>query len=166
MLQFLLNTYLARSLEDFRRGPRQRPKIMNMRTHFTTDTTSFANGFLMLVMVVGMLNIELFESDGVSGYNDHRVLYPIELVLNADAPSQSPVLSISEDVRDNEDVEDRILSSHFHTRLFGTAIVLMQNPGEVNTRPIYFSHNHARSSNIPHQNSDEDEVFILPVDVA
>ena len=137
-----------------------------MRRHFTTDTTSLANGFLMLVMVVGMLNIELFESDGVTGYNDHRVLYHTELVFSAESPLQSPVLFISEDVSDDDDAEDHILSSHFHRTFFGTALVLMQNPGEVNTRPFYSSHNHTRSSNIPHQNSDEDEAFILPVDVA
>ena len=137
---------------------------MSMRSHFTTDTTSLANGFLTLVMVVAMLNIEPFESDGVSGYNDYRVLYHTELVFRPEPPSQSPVLFISEDVSDDDDAEDRILSSHFHPTSFGTALVLMQNSGEVNTRPFYS--NHTRSSNIPHQNSDEDEAFILRDDVA
>jgi len=138
-----------------------------MRTHFKTDTTSFANSFLLLVMVAGMLNIELFESDAVSGYHDHKVLYCIELVFNAErSDTRSPVLSISEDIPGNDVVKDRILPSHFYATCFGTALFVIQNTGQVNTRPFYSSHNHTRLFNIPHQNSDEDEAFILPVDVA
>jgi len=134
-----------------------------MRTHLKTDTTSFSNSFLLLVMVAGVL---IFESDAVSGYNDHRVLYRIELVFNAESPSQSPDLSFSEVIQGNDAVEDRILPSHFYATCFGTDLFVTQNTGQVNTRPFYSSHNHTRSFNIPHQNSDEDEAFILPVDVA
>jgi len=140
---------------------------MNMRTHFKTDTTSFANSFLLLVMVAGVLNIDLFERDAVSGYHDHQVLYRIELVLNAErSDTRSPLLSISEDIPGNDVVKDRILPSHFYASCFGTALFVVQYTGQVNTRPFYCSHNHTRLFNIPHQNSDEDEAFILPVDVA
>lgn len=137
-----------------------------MRPHFRTDTTSFANSLLLLVVVAGVLNIDLFELDAVSGYNDHRVLYHIEVVFNSEPSSQSPVLSISEDIPGSDVVEARILPSHFYAICFGTTLFVIQNPGQVNIRPIYSSYNHTRSFNIPHQNSDEDEAFILPVDVA
>ncbi|MEX1241748.1 MAG: hypothetical protein WEB30_18645 [Cyclobacteriaceae bacterium] len=137
-----------------------------MRTCFKTDTTSFANSFLLLVMVAGVLNIDLFESDAVSGYNDHKVFYRIELVFNAEYPSLSPVLSIYEDIPGNDAVEDSILPSHSYATCFGTALFVIQYTGQVNTRPIYSSHNHTSSFNIPHQNSDEDEAFIFPADVA
>jgi hypothetical protein len=139
---------------------------MNMRTHFKTDSTSFANSFLLLVMVAGVLNIDRFESDVVSGYHNHRVVYRIELVFNAErSDTKSPVLSISEDIPGNDVVKD-ILPSHFYATCFGTALFVIQNTGQVNTRSFYSSHNHTRLFNIPHQNSDEDEAFILPVNVA
>lgn len=140
---------------------------MSKRTHFKTDSTSFANSFLLLVMVAGVLNIDLFEGDAVSGYNDHKFLYRIELVFNAErSDARSPVLSVSEDISDNDVVEGRILPSHFCATYFGTALFVIQNTGQVNTRPFYSSHNHIRPFNIPHQNSDEDEALILPFDVA
>ena len=139
---------------------------MSMRTHFKTDTTSFANSFLLLVMVAGVLNIDLLERGAVSGYSDQKVLYRIELVFNAErSDTKSPVLSSSEDIQGNDVVKDRILPSFFAT-CFGTALFVIQNTGEINSRPLYSSQNHTRSFNIPHQNSDEDEAFILPIDVA
>ncbi|MEX2232839.1 MAG: hypothetical protein WD824_11800 [Cyclobacteriaceae bacterium] len=137
-----------------------------MTTHFKTDTTSFANSFLLLLMIAGVLNLDLFESDAVSGYNDHRVLYRIELVFNAESPLQSPVLFISEDIPCNDVGEDRILPSHFHATCFGAALFVTQNIGVVNTQPFYSSHDHTSPFNIPHQNSDEDDAFILSPDVA
>jgi hypothetical protein len=138
-----------------------------MRTHFKTDTTSFANSFLLLVMLGGVLNIDLFERDAVSGYHDHKVLYRIELVFNVErSDATSTFLSISEDIPGNEFAKDRILPSHFYATCFGTALFVIQNTGQGNTRPFYSSHNHTRLFNIPHQNSDEDEAFLLPADVA
>jgi hypothetical protein len=138
-----------------------------MRTHFKTDTTSFANSFLLLVMVAGVLNIDLFESDAATVYDHHKVLYRIELVFNAErSGTRSPVLSISQDLSGNDIAEGRILLSHFYTTCFATALFLIQNTGQVSTRPAYSSHNHTTSFNIPHQNSDDEEAFILPVDVA
>jgi hypothetical protein len=139
---------------------------MSMRTHFKTDPTSFANSFLLLVMATGVLNIDLSKHDTASGHNEHRVLYRIELVFNAGYSSQSPVLSISEYISGNDIAKDRNLPSHFYATWFGTALVETQNTGQVNTHPFYSLHNHTVSFNIPHQNSDEDEAFILPVDAA
>lgn len=136
-----------------------------MRPQFKTDTTSIANSLLLLVVVAGVLNIDLFELDGVCGYNNHQV-YRIEIVFNSEPSSQSPVVSISEGIPDSDVVEDCILPSHFYATCFGTTLFVIQNPGHVNIRPIYSSHSHTRSFNIPHQNSDEDEAFISPVDVA
>jgi hypothetical protein len=138
-----------------------------MRTHFKIDTTSFTNSFLLLAIVAGVLNIDLFERDAGSGYNDHQVLYRLELVFNTErSDTRFSVLSVSGDISGNDVAEDRILPIHFYATCFGTAFFVTQNPGQVNTRPFYSSYNHTRSFNIPHQNSDEDEAFILPVDVA
>ena len=139
---------------------------MNMRTHSKKASTSFANSFLLLVVVAGVLTIDLLEGDAVSGYNYHRVLYGIELVFNAKSPSQSLVFSIFDDVPGNDVVEDRPLPSYFYATHFGTALLVTQSTGQVNNRPFYSSHNRTRLFNIPHQNSDEDEAIILPVDVA
>lgn len=157
LLQFPLTIGLARSLKD----------SAGMRTHFKTDTTSFTNSFLLLVMVAGVLNIDLFERDAVSGHTGHKVFYRIEFVFNTERSDVgSPVLFISEDLAGNDVAEDRILPSHFYATCFGTALSFMQNTGQVNTRPSYSSYSHTRSFNIPHQNSDEEEALILPVDVA
>ena len=139
---------------------------MNMHRHLKSDTTSLATGFLLLVMVVSVLTIDLYEVDAMSGYDCHRALYRMELVFNAEFPSQPPVLSISEDIPGNDLVKDCILRSHFYATDFGTALFVIQSTGQVNIRPFYSSHNPTTSFNVPHQNSDEDEVFILPVDVA
>jgi hypothetical protein len=138
---------------------------MSLRKHFRTDTTSVANSFLMLVMVAGVLNIDLFESDVVNGDHDHRVHYRIELVFNTEPPAQFPGLSISQDIPGN-DVVDRILPSHYFTECFGTTLFVIQKTDQASTTPIYSSHYHTSSFNIPHQNSDEDEAFIFPADVA
>jgi hypothetical protein len=157
LLQFPSTTGLARSLKHSGR----------MRTHFKTDTTSFASCFLLLVMVAGVLNIDQFESGAATAYDHHKVLYRIELVFNAErADTRPPVLSISQDLSGNDVAEDRIFLSHFYTTCFGTALFSIPNTGRIKTRPAYSSHNHTTSFNIPHQNSDEDEVFILPVGVA
>jgi hypothetical protein len=137
---------------------------MSMHMHFKTKMPSFVNSFLLLVMVAGVPNTGLFESDTVSGYNDHKVLYRIELVFNTERTSQFPVLSISEDVPGNDVSEGQ--PSRFYATCFGTALFAIQNTGPVNTRPFYSPHNHTSLFNIPHQNSDEEEPFISPVDVA
>jgi hypothetical protein len=140
--------------------------MMSMHAHFKTDTTSFANSFLLLAMVAGVLNIDLLAHDAVSGYNDHEVRYRIELVLNAEGPSQSPVLFNPEGIPGNDVAADCILPSCSHVTCFATALFVIQNTGQVSTRSFYSSHDHSRSFNIPHQNSDEDEALILPADVA
>jgi len=135
---------------------------MNMRTHFEIDTTSFTNSFLLLVMFAGVLNIDLFERDAISDYHNHKVLYRIELVLNAEtSDARSPRVSIAEDLPWNDDVKDRILPLHFHPTCFGNALFFIQSTGHFNTRPFYSSHNPTRLFNIPHQNSDEEETFIF-----
>lgn len=139
---------------------------MSTHTNFRTDTTSCANSFLLLVMVASVLNIYLFESDAVSGYSDHKILYRLELVFNAESALQSPALSIFEEIPGNDLVEDRILPSHFYATWFGPALLVIQSNGHVNSRPFYPSHYYTTLFNVPHQNSDEDEAFILPVDVA
>jgi hypothetical protein len=136
-----------------------------MRTHLKIDTTSLANSFLLLVMAAGALNIDLFGGEAASGYDDRNVPYRIELVFTA--ASQPPVLSISEYVRDHDVVEDSIiLPSHFFETYLSTALFVIHDNGEVDSKPFYSSHTYARLFNIPHQNSDEDEAFILPIDVA
>jgi hypothetical protein len=139
---------------------------MNMRTHSKTDTISFANSFLLLVMVAGVLNIDLFGTDAVSGCH-YKALYRTELVYNTQRSDTSPpLLYISEDIPKNNVVKDRILPSHFYATCFGTALFVIQNTGTVNNRPFYSSHEHTRFLTIPHQNLDEDEAFIFSVDVA
>jgi hypothetical protein len=138
-----------------------------MRRHFKTDTTSLANSFLLLAMIAGVLNIDSFESDPVSSHNYGKVLYRIELVFSTErSDTKSLVLSISEDIPRRDVAEDYTLPSHFYATYFGVTLFVIPNTGRVKTRPAYSSHNHTTSFNIPHQNSDEDEVFILPVDVA
>lgn len=139
---------------------------MSRHTHIETDAASFASSFLLLVMVAGVLNLDLFASDGVSGYNGHSVRVLVELVLNENDFLQSPVLSISKNIPGSDVVEDRILPSHFYATCFGTASFVIQNTRQANIRPIYSSHNYSSLFNVPHQNSDEDELFIFPVDVA
>jgi hypothetical protein len=136
---------------------------MHTHTHFKADATSVANGFLLLAMVAGVLNIHSFERDSVSAYSDHRVLYRIELVFNVKRPgTQSTVLPVSECISGNEIGESRVSLS------YPTSFTLFskQNIGQVSARPLYSSHDHTRLFNIPHQNSDEDEVFISGFDVA
>jgi hypothetical protein len=136
---------------------------MILHTRFKTGTTSFANSFLLLVMVAGVLDIDLFES--VSGYH-HKILPRVELVFSSKRSGTGfPLLSISEYVPGNDAVKECILPLHRYASYFGAAFFFVQNSGQVSTRPFYSSHNHASLSNIPHQNSDEDEAFILPVDV-
>lgn len=140
---------------------------MNMRTHVKTDKTSFANSFLLLVVIAGVLSLDLFGSDAVSGYHDHKVLHYIELVFNVERSDTGPsVFSIFEDISGNDVAKDYILPLHFYTAYFGNVLFVIQKTGQVNTRPFYSFHNHIRLFNIPHQNSDEDEAFILQVDVA
>jgi hypothetical protein len=140
--------------------------MMSMRTHFKTDRTSFASSFLLLAVVTGALNIDLFGGDTASGHHDHKILYRIELVLNAEFHSIFPVLSVSKDLQGNGTAAGRSLPSHFYIPCSGAALCTVQNTGQVNTRPLYSSLNHTRAFNIPHQNSDEDEALILPVGAA
>jgi hypothetical protein len=139
--------------------------LLNMKAHFKTDTTPFTNSLLLLVMVAGVLNIDLFESDAVSGYNNHKGLYRIEVVFNAEHPIPSAILSVSRDTPVNDVVKDCVVPRQFYPAYFGTALSVIQNKGQVKTRRFHFSH-HTSSFNIPHQNSDEDDAFILSVDVA
>ena len=137
---------------------------MSMPKHVRTDTPSFAHSFLLLVMVTGVLGIDLFEGDAVSRYIDHRVLCRIELLFNSDYTSPYHVFPLS-------NVPDDVLEHHapppqFHATGFGTDLSAGPSIGQVNIRPFYSSCDHTRSFNIPHQNSDEDDAFILPVDVA
>jgi hypothetical protein len=136
-----------------------------MKAHFKTDTIPFTNSLLLLVMVAGVLNIDRFEGDAVSGYNDHKALYRIELVFNAQDPLPSAILSAYEDTPGSEVVKDCILPRQFYPAYLGTTLSVVQSTGQVKTRLSHSSH-HASSFNIPHQNSDEDDAFILPVDVA
>ena len=139
---------------------------MTTRTHIKTDMASLPSSFLLLVMVAGVLNMDLFAGDGISGYKGHNVRVLVELVLKENDFLQSPVLSISRNITGSDVVEDPILLSHFQATCFGATFFITQNIGHVNTRPLYCSGNYTRSSNIPHQNSDEDEAFILSPDVA
>jgi hypothetical protein len=138
----------------------------SMHTHFRTDTISFANSFLLPILVAGVLSFDLFEGDVVSDYNGNGVLYPIELVFNAEYPSQSHALSVSDDIPDVDVVESDIIPSLFYAACFGSTLFAPQNTGQLNTRQVYSSYSHTTSFNIPHQNSDEDEPLILRVDVA
>lgn len=139
---------------------------MTTRTHIKTDMASLPSSFLLLVMVAGVLNMDLFAGDGIPGYKGYNVRVLVELVLKENDFLPSPVLSISRNITGSDVVEDRILLSHFQETCFGATFFVTQNIGHVNTRPLYRSGNNTRSSNIPHQNSDEDEAFILSPDVA
>lgn len=138
--------------------------MMRNRRHVTTDGISFAHSFLLLVMVTGVLGIDLFEGDAVSRQIDHRAFCRIELVFNSAHASQSHIFPLSNVPGDV--VEDRTLPSPFYATCFGTDLSARPNTGQVNIRPFYSSHDHTRSFNIPHQNSDEDDAFIRLVDVA
>jgi hypothetical protein len=138
---------------------------LNMKAHLKTNTTSLTNSLLLLAMVAGVLNIDLFEGDAVSGLHNHKALYRIELVFNEDYSSQSALLSVYEDTSVSEVVKDYILPRQFYHTRAGAALPVIQSTGQVKTRPFHFSH-HTGSCNIPHQNSDEDDAFILPAGVA
>ena len=139
---------------------------MTTQFHFQTDTTSFTSFFLVVVTVCGVLNLDLFESDGISGDNHRKLLYRIELVFNVEHGSQSHVLSISRRLPENNPVEGYIRGSNFFATYFDSGLFAIQNTSKVNSRPVYSSHNHTTSFNIPHQNADEDEALIFPLDVA
>lgn len=136
-----------------------------MHTHVKTGITSFVNSFLLLVVVAGILNVDLPESDILSGHSDRKILYRIELTFDAASHSVFPVLSISEVIPGN-DATACIFTPHFRSPHFGVSSLIIHNTGPVNSRPFYATHNHSRLFNIPHQNSGEDDAFVLPVDVA
>ncbi len=140
---------------------------LSMRIHFNTDKTSFANNLLLVAMVVGMLNIDSFESDGCSGHHRYEAVHRIELYINegTSAP-EFHVLCVSEDLPENDVVKDHTLKSYFYTTSYSAVLLVQSKTPQVNTRPFYSSYNHIRLSNIPHQNSDEDPAPILPFDVA
>ena len=137
---------------------------MSNRRHVTTDRISFAHSFLLLVIATGVLGIDQFVGDAVSRQIDHRAFCRIELVFNSAYTSQYPVFPIYNVPGDV--VEDRTVPSPFYATCFGTDLSARPGTGQVNIRPFYSSYDHTRSFNIPHQNSDEDDAFILPVDVA
>ena len=136
-----------------------------MRTHVRTDSTSFANSILLLAMVAGVLSLDLFEGEAVSGYNGHRTLCPTELVLDAEFPLPCYDLYVSHDVPD-VDVVEKGVPSQFYVACLCCAISVAQNTGQITTGPFYSSSSRTTPFNIPHQNSDEDEPFILSADVA
>lgn len=135
---------------------------MSRHTHNKRDKASFAGSFLLLVVVAGLLNLDLFAGDGVSGYNGNSVRALVEIVFNKSDLLQSPFLSISKAIPGSDVAKDRILSSHS----YATWTFVIQDACQPNIRPIYSSHNYSGSFNIPHQNSDEDELFMFPLDVA
>jgi hypothetical protein len=113
-----------------------------MRERLKTETISWANGFLLLTTVAAVLNIDLFGLEAASGNRDPQVNYRIELVFNAkESDARSTVLSITE-------------------HIYSDAVP------DANVRPFYSSCGYTTFFNIPHQNSDEEDAFILQVDVA
>lgn len=137
-----------------------------MRAHFKTGTGSFANSFLLLVIVTGVLHVDLFENDAVAGYKEPGALFPIELVFDSTYPAQSSVASVCKDVPAKDVVKDRSASPHFFTAYIPyPAVSILKKTGQAGVRSFRFSV-HAHSFNTPHQNSDEDEAYALPVDAA
>ena len=137
-----------------------------MHTYIKTGTTSFANGFLLLVAVSGLLNVDLLECHPVSGHGDHNVPDRVALAFDAANRSVFPVLFISKVIPANDASEACIFRSHLRSTRLGVSSLAIQNTGPVNSRPLYTSHSHTRLFNIPHLNSDEDDAFVLPVDAA
>lgn len=139
--------------------------MMSMHTRVKTGITSFANSFLLLVVVAGILDVDLPVSDIVSHHSDRKILYRIELAFDVPGRSVVPVLSISEVIPGNDGAAC-IFNAHFRSTRVRVSSLIIHNIGPVNSRPFYASHSHSRLFNIPHQNSGEDDAFILPVDVA
>lgn len=131
---------------------------MNMQTHPQPTTVPFAGRFLLLLMVAGVMDID-------SGYQDYKVFHPIEVLFGtARLEAQSPVISITERIPGNTDAKDRPV--HFYAGRGGAVLCSLQNTGRVNTRGFYSSHIETASFNTPHQNSDEEDPFVYPPDVA
>lgn len=136
-----------------------------MQMHAKTGTTSIVNRLLLLVVVAGILNVDLPERSTASDHGDHKILHRIALVLDAARPSFFPVLFISKAIPGNNTAAC-VFGSNFRSTCLDISLLVLQDTGTVNNRPFYVSHNHTRLFNIPHQNSDEDNVFILPLGVA
>ena len=168
---FLPASNVARSLKGSARvklleGSIPDKCFQSMRTHFKTDTTSFARSVLLLTMVAIVLNIDLQESDEVS-YYDHRILYRIELASSEELPLQSSVLCISEDIPVKDVAKRPVLPSQFYATFSGSVLFAIQHTNPLYARPAFYSlHFHGSLSNIPHQNSDEDEASFLLAEVA
>lgn len=129
-----------------------------MQTHAQPNTSSFASRFLLLMMVAGVMDID-------SGYHDYKVLHRIEVLFQAARHvAQSPVIAITEGIPGNAGAKDRPID--FYEGCPGAVLFSLQNTGRVNPRGFYSVHVETASFNIPHQNSDEDEAFVLPLDVA
>jgi hypothetical protein len=137
--------------------------VMSMQTHPQPTTAPFASSFLLLLMVAGVMDID-------SVYHDYKIFHRIEVLFRAARPdTQSPVISaadisVAEGIPGNTDAKD--LPSYFYRGLPDVVLFSRQNTGRVNTRGFYFSHIETASFNTPHQNSDEEEPFVYPPDVA
>lgn len=137
-----------------------------MSTRFKTNSTSLANSLFLLALVAGILHFEL-SGDEAASQGDQKVLHTIELVFRSAPPSGCQVLFVSKEVQDNDESADsRALSSSPYGLTFSGAFSAPPKTGQVCNRPFSSSRNFSISFNVPHQNSDEDELSILPVDVA
>lgn len=136
-----------------------------MTSHCKTGTTPFASSFLLLAVMAGVLHIDLFETETLSGHKDPGIPYRLELVLHGEDASQFAFLCPSEDIGFDDVADDDVLPSQFLPTYSVTDLQVRQI-GQVNTRSFYPSFDHSRSFNISHQNSDEDEAFVLPLHVA
>lgn len=131
--------------------------VMNMQTYPQSSATSFTSRFLLLLMVVGVADID-------ASYHHYKVLDRIEILFQAARLDvQSSGIAITEGIPEYAAVKDR--PADFYEGRPGAVLFSLLNTGRVNTRGFYHSHVDAGSFNIPHQNSDEDEAFVSP-DVA
>jgi hypothetical protein len=141
--------------------------VIVMRERLKTETISWANGFLLLTTVVAVLNIDLFGLEAASGNRDPQFNYRIELVFDAkESDAISAALSITENIYSDAVPEACVILPYFYRPRFVATLSAIHINGQANVRPFYSSCGYTTFFNIPHQNSDEEDAFILQVDVA
>jgi len=135
---------------------------MRIRTKIGRDFPLIS--FLLLVVIAGVLNTNLFRRDTITYHNGHGVIYPKELVLGSIPKVLSAVFFYDE--IQNSNVVQKLGIIHC-SYAYGCSGVLLESAekAENNFRPST-SFCYSSLFNIPHQNSDEDNVLVSPVTAA
>lgn len=114
---------------------------------------------LLLVIVAGVLNIDLFEIDARGG-DGRGSLYRLELVLDNSEPATDATSVLYGGRHRNEVKTVPAQVDHYPTRCDVVQLLSVVTKEHPNKAPSFRSAYHARAFNIPHQNSDEDETSL------